>query len=234
MALHLQAALNGSRSKKDHQNIPVTIEELTQDAVEVVKAGAGSIHLHPRNTSNKETLDPEVIAETLLRLRTKVSVPIGVSTGEWIEGSKTLDMIRNWSVVPDFASVNIHEENAPEIISLLRHKDIGVEAGVWTLESAHKLIKMGVTDTLRVLIEPMQNSITEAIDNAQSILAELKRGAVSTPILLHGQKETTWKVLAFARAIGLSSRIGFEDTLWLPGGKPAHNNRELIEAAIRF
>ena len=232
MALHIQAALNGSRSKSDHINVPVTIQELTQDAAEVVKAGAGSIHLHPRDTLGKETLHPDIIAETLLKLRTKVKVPIGISTGEWIEGPKTPDMIRNWTVLPDFASVNIHEENAVEIISLLRDKSIGVEAGVWTLESAHKLIKMGITDSLRVLIEPMESRVVEAIDNARSIWAELKKNKVSTPLLLHGQNETTWKVLAFARTMGLSSRMGFEDTLWLPGGKQAGSNRELVEAAL--
>lgn len=47
MPLHLQAALNGDRNKSDHKNIPVTIQELTKDAVEVVKAGAGSHSYSP-------------------------------------------------------------------------------------------------------------------------------------------------------------------------------------------
>lgn len=235
MTLHLQAALNGDRNKNEHKNIPVTIQELTKDAVEAVKAGAGSIHIHPRDYDHRETLDPEVIAHALLGLRSAVHVPVGISTGEWIAGSKTLDLIKNWTVLPDFASVNIHEETAADIISLLLQKGIGIEAGVWTVESAQKFIGLASSSfCMRVLIEPMERNLNEAINTVRAIMAVLRKSKINVPWLLHGQDDSAWKILAYARAIGLSSRIGFEDTLVLPDGNSAESNRELIETASMY
>ncbi|UII33841.1 3-keto-5-aminohexanoate cleavage protein [Fulvivirga ulvae] len=234
MSLHLQAALNGGRNKRDNKNIPVSIHELTKDAVDAVKAGAGSIHLHPMDSGNNETLDPERVAETLLSIRSAVQVPVGISTGEWISGPKTLDMIKNWYVLPDFASVNIHESAATDVISILWQKGIGIEAGLWSIKSAQKFLKIPTTGFIRILIEPMESDTAVAIKSTQSIIALLQKNEITIPLLLHGQNENAWKILAYARAMGLSSRIGFEDTLWLPDGKPANSNCELIDAALMF
>ena len=43
---------------------------------------------------------------------------------------------------------------------------------------------------------------------------------------------TAWPLLDAARARGYATRIGFEDTLTLPGGEVAGGNGELVRAAL--
>lgn len=235
--MHIQAAINGGRPKTDHKNIPVTLEEMVQDVIAAVHAGASSIHLHPRNHAGRETLDPKVISATLKEIRKAVEVPVGISTGEWIEPEphKRLDMISQWEELPDFASVNIHEEEALSIIDLLMSKGVNIEAGIWTLDSARKLVDNNLAPKcLRILVEPMEETLPVAKENFLAILAFLKQQGIHLPVLLHGQESTSWPVLQWALSHGLQTRIGFEDTLFLPDGNIAESNEQLIRTAYQL
>jgi len=44
----------------------------------------------------------------------------------------------------------------------------------------------------------------------------------------------TWPVLRAALRLGRDIRVGLEDTVVLPDGRPASGNRELVEAAVRL
>jgi hypothetical protein len=80
----LQAALNGDRTKADRPAVPVSVEELARDAAACGAAGAGD----------------EVVAE----VRRACGLPVGVSTGAWIEPEleRRLALVRAWRA-PDYA-----------------------------------------------------------------------------------------------------------------------------------
>ncbi len=80
----LQAALNGSRALGEHPWLPLTTDELVREALAAVDAGAGAIHLHPRDTAGVEQLTGVVINQTVAAVRAACGVPVGVSTGAWI------------------------------------------------------------------------------------------------------------------------------------------------------
>ena len=126
----LQAALNGPYTKDEHPAMPITAAELAADARACVEAGAGAIHMHPRNRHGEETLDPAVIDAAVQEVRAACGVPVGVSTGAWIEPDHALKLeyIRAWTE-PDYASVNISEPGWQEVLRALRERGIGVEAG---------------------------------------------------------------------------------------------------------
>lgn len=107
----LQAALNGDRAKAEHGAVPASAEELAADAAACVAAGAGAIHMHPRDAEGGETLEPQVIDAAVLAVGEAAGVPVGVSTGAWIEPDleRRLVLIRGWSA-PDYASVNLSED----------------------------------------------------------------------------------------------------------------------------
>src|SRR5262245_49931162 len=112
----LQACLNGARTRHDHPKIPLSPEELAQDAAEVVAAGAEELHVHPRDADGAETLDPIDIAEALVAIRTEApGVPVGISTREGIrtDRSRGFQQMQAWRVMPDYVSVNLSEEDAP-------------------------------------------------------------------------------------------------------------------------
>ncbi|WP_455358097.1 3-keto-5-aminohexanoate cleavage protein [Streptomyces sp. SYSU K21746] len=51
------------------------------------------------------------------------------------------------------------------------------------------------------------------------------------PVLLHGEDGGAWPVLRLARRLGLDIRIGLEDVLVLPDGRPAASNAQLVRGA---
>src|SRR5689334_2973287 len=102
----LQVALNGSRERGTHSALPVTADELAEAAVASVAAGASMVHVHPRDGAGRESLDPDVVGEAVKRIRAVVEVPVGVTTGAWIEPdpARRTAMVAQWTE-PDLASV---------------------------------------------------------------------------------------------------------------------------------
>ncbi len=133
-----------------------------------------------------------------------------------------------WKTLPDFASVNVHEEGAFDLITLLRDRGIVVEAGVWNGRAARILRESGLAhDCLRVLIEPAEDS-ADAMSNFLEIEAVL--GSLSASRLLHGLDASAWTFVALAARRGYDTRTGLEDTLRLPDGTLAGNNAALVAA----
>src|SRR5438552_760322 len=205
----LQAALNGPSTKDDHPAVPITADELARDARACVEAGAAAIHMHPRNADGRESLEAAVIDAVVRQVRAACGVPVGVSTGAWIEPDleRRLELISAWTE-PDYASVNVSEDGAFEVMRALMKRGIGVEAGVWSPEDARALNASGLaSDLTRILIEPVNVSATNAVALVAAIRGEVNDG----PVLQHGDGEATWILLEDAIANGCDTRIGLED-----------------------
>jgi uncharacterized protein (DUF849 family) len=228
----LKACLNGGRSREEHPAVPLTPDEIARDAAAAVAAGAGAVHVHPRDGSGAETLDPAACAATVTALR-PAGVPVGLSTGLWIEGtaSARLAEISRWHVLPDFVSVNVYEEGAAELCDLLAARGVGLEAGLATVEDVSR---MPSADWLRVLVEVEEPEPSAAVAAAASISAALRSVGVSAPQLHHGEGVATWAVLKEAIKGGFDVRVGLEDTLVLPDGRVARDNAELVSAALSW
>ena len=231
----IKAAINGSRTRNEHPSVPVTTEQEAREARLAVAAGAGAIHVHVRGAAERENLEPEDVARTLEAIRASCpGIPIGISTGAWIvpDVSQRLSLVRAWDVLPDFASVNVHEDGALQLMRVLLERGIGVEAGVWNVRSAHALLSGGLAnECLRILIEPAEGT-RDAMANLDEIEATL--GRLSRPRLLHGFDAHAWPLIEIAARRGYDTRAGLEDTLALPDGSPAENNAALVSAATRM
>jgi uncharacterized protein (DUF849 family) len=231
----IKAAINGSRTRAEHPAIPVTPEQEAREASLAIAAGAGAIHVHVRDAAERESLAPEDVARTLEAIRaTCPGVPVGISTGAWIvpDVSQRLSLVRAWDVLPDFASVNVHEDGSLQLIRLLLERGIGVEAGVWNVRSADALLSGGLAnECLRILIEPAE-AMGDAMANLEQIEATL--GRVGWPRLLHGVGASAWRLVEMAARRNYETRTGFEDTLTLPDGSRAENNGALVAAAMRM
>jgi uncharacterized protein (DUF849 family) len=232
----LKACLNGARQLGEHPGLPVSADELAADAEACVRSGAGAIHCHPRDDDGRESLDVAVVDPVVRRVRDASGVPVGVATGAWVEPDpeRRAALVAAWTA-PDFASVNLSEPGAVEVMHALLQAGIGVEAGVWSAEDAQRLASSGLASRLtRVLVEVMTGSGDAAAATARGIDAALDRCEVAAPRLHHGERDATWPVLRQALLIARDIRIGFEDTLELPDGRPAANNAELVAAAIQL
>lgn len=236
--MRLQACLNGGKSARDHPAVPLTPQALARDAAAVHRAGAESVHLHPRDAQGRETLAAADVGAALRAVRAAVpGLPVGLSTGAWIApgGSARLTPMRTWSELPDFVSVNVHEPEAEAIVALMRARGVGVEAGVWNRAAARRFVGTRLPrHSLRVLVEMTAEDPAEALAEAEAVLAILREAGITLPILLHGQGGSVWPLVRRASELGLATRVGLEDGHGLPGGAVAANNAALVAAAARL
>ena len=227
----LKACLNGARRPGDHPALPVTPGALASDAAAVAAAGADAVHLHVKDDAGADTLDGSALADVLLEVRAAVpGLPVGVTTGAWAlpDPAARVAAVRSWTAVPDFASVNWHEDGAEDVAAALLDRGVAVEAGVWHGASAEAWLRSPVRRrSLRVLVELPDRPYDEA--RAERLLARVGEGV---PVLLHGEGASCWPALRTAARLGLATRIGLEDVLVLPDGSSARDNAALVRAAV--
>jgi uncharacterized protein (DUF849 family) len=168
-----------------------------------------------------------------VQVRNACGVPVGVSTGAWIEPgfARRLALAQPWRA-PDYASVNLSEPGATEVMRALIRAGVGIEAGVWTVEDAERLAASGLGGQVtRILVEPVAVSPADAIGLVDGIHRALDRLGLTAPRLQHGDGEATWVLLADTLRRGLDTRIGLEDTLHEPDGARTTGNAALVRAA---
>jgi uncharacterized protein (DUF849 family) len=215
--------------------VPVSPGALADAAVEAVAAGATDVHVHPKSPCGHDTLSPRVLAVTLDAIRARVTVPVGVTTGAWAEPEPAarLERVRGWRVLPDHASVNWHEPGAAEVAAALLDRGVGVEAGIWsgTDGAARFAVSPLRSKVLRILAEVTDPDKNTAEATARALLSDLGN-THGRPVLLHGEDGGAWPVLRLAERLGLATRIGLEDTLFLPDGERALSNAQLVAEAL--
>lgn len=231
----LQVCLNGSRTRADCPTVPTTAEELSAAARAAVAAGAQDIHLHPKSPDGTDTLKPTVVAETITAVRAAVpNIPVGVTTAAWAvpDPHARAQLVRAWTVLPDHASVNWHEEGADLVARSLLDRGVGIEAGIYSGTDAAAAFRASALSrrVLRVLAEVTDGDPRTAPTTARRLLNELT--GLDLPVLLHGEDGGAWPVLREAAALGLHIRIGLEDVLYLPDGSTATDNVALVRAAL--
>jgi uncharacterized protein (DUF849 family) len=233
----IQAALNGGTTREQHLAVPLLPDELAAEARAAADAGAGAFHLHPRDSSGAQTLEPDHVLASVAAVRAATGLPVGVTTGIWtVDGDvrRRLDLVAGWTGAdrPDYASINMNEPGREELADLLTGLGIGIEAGVWTAEDARLLGASGFKDRIFwVLMEPEGRVPAEAVVTAAKTAAELARLGITARQVRHGYDLATWDVLRASIADGQDIRVGLEDTTVLPDGSVAVGNRDLVAAA---
>ncbi|MBN9216795.1 MAG: 3-keto-5-aminohexanoate cleavage protein [Mesorhizobium sp.] len=230
----VQACINGARPRDFHPALPLTATAMAADAAACLAAGAAELHIHPRGADGRESL--AAVDETMLAVRQACPGTLtGVSTGAWIENDveRTRAAIAAWRELPDYASVNLSEADAPGVMELLRERGVGIEAGLATIADAERFVSLaGHGRVLRVLIEIDIPDLAAALDEAHGIAAVLDRAGLRRPILLHGVDLTVWPFVDLARQQRWSTRVGLEDGKTLADGTVAKDNAEIVKAAV--
>lgn len=227
--MRLKACINGPRTPDAHRAVPVTPEQIAAESIAVVRAGAEAIHVHPKRSDGSDSLAAEHI-ELAVTAAKKAGVPVGVTTGAWStpDVATRLAAVSSWTVLPDFASVNWHEDGAEELARLLLDRGVAVEAGVWNSGAARAWLASDLSSAcVRALLEVQAGDSPDVADELVSLTE-----SSGVPLLLHGQDDTCWATLTSAVDRGLATRIGLEDTLTMPDGSAASGNADLVIAAL--
>jgi uncharacterized protein (DUF849 family) len=232
----VKACLNGSRESGAHPALPLTAEDLAVAARAVADAGAFAVHGLPRRADGAQTLDAVPCGQAVGAIRLGCpGLSVGLSTAAWIEPDpdRRLSLILRWDPRPDFVSVDLHEPGAVDLDRTLCAAGIGVEAGVWTATSAPRLVDDGLDRyCLRVLIEPQEAEPGAALATVDAVDAVLDAAGVLLQRLYHGHEGTAWPVIDAMVARGRDVRVGLENVLTLPDGRPARDNAELVATAV--
>ena len=241
----LMVAPNGARKiKKDHPEIPLTIEETVEVAKKSYVAGAGAIHLHVRDKNGEHVLDAGLYKEALKELENKVpKMHIQVTT-EAVGKYSPEDMRKlAYEVLPPGTSIGTAElipsrEPTEEDIKLYKHL---TENGT---KIQHLLYN---PDDINLLIN-LLNKSKLPINGAWCLFViGHYSGKISYPDKIHefvkvmseNNIKLDWAICAFAKeeykcletAINLGGkiRVGFENSLFMPDGKIAKSNESKVE-----
>lgn len=234
----LQAVLNGSRPADAHPALPVLSRHLARDARAVARLGVSSVHVHPRDETGAETIDPMHVGDAVSLIRQEApGIEIGVTTGRWIQPDpqRRVETVLTWGRLgegkPDVCSINVHERGWTDVCAAAASVGIAVELGVWTSGDAVTLRQNGLPPgTRRVLAESTVTDPETAVAEGIRILRAL--GQPPVPVLLHGEEEGAWPVLEYATRVKIDTRIGFEDVLVRPDGWLATGNDDLVRTAL--
>jgi uncharacterized protein (DUF849 family) len=230
---YLKACINGARTPDAHPGLPVTPEQLAAAAVAAHEAGAKAVHLHPKTADGVDSLLAADVAAAVTAVRHAVpGLPLGVTTGFWAlpDARRRRQAVEEWTVLPDFASLNWHEPGSPELAEVLLGKGLGVEVGIFHAEAAASWATSEIAQhCMRVMIELQADADTTLADE---LLDQVLAVGSPAPVLLHGLDDSCWPLLEHAGVRGVQTRIGLEDTLLLPDGTVAPDNAALVAAAV--
>jgi 3-keto-5-aminohexanoate cleavage enzyme len=233
----------GRRGKSDHPALPVTADEIAAEAPAWRDAGASVLHLHVRDSEGAHSLSPEAYGEAIDKLRAAVgdSMVVQITTEAVGRSSPPAQMEAVRAVRPEAASMALRElAPAPE------DKQTFADFLAWMQEEhiAAQIILYDRPDLDRLLAWAAEGAIDPARLSVLYVLGRYTANQTSNPVDLLAYLGVTelpfrdWMVCAFgpnelrcaalAALLGGHVRVGFENNLYLAGGKLAARNAELV------
>lgn len=245
--LAIAVAPNGARkTPAEHPNLPVTPAAIARDARECLEAGACMLHLHVRDSGDGHTLDPGIYREAIGAVRAEVGDALVIQTtteavgryrpGEQIAVVKALKPEAVSLAVRELVPDADHEAATGDFLRWCAAEAVAPQFILYDradLARFHDLAARGVVPGRRHFLLYVLGRYT---GGQRSQPADL------LPFVCSGQGlEQPWMLCAFgaretacatmAAALGGHVRVGFENNMTLPNGRPAPANAALVAAA---
>lgn len=243
--LAIAVAPNGARrTRADHPRLPMTPQELADEAHDCLTAGASMIHLHVRDDQGRHTLDPDAYRAAIEAIRKAV--------GDRLVIQVTTEAVGRYA--PD-AQMAMVRELRPEAVSLAPRElipDAGHERAAadflaWCKREAvsAQYILYDLADLARFRdlrargVVPGARTFRIYVLGRYSESQEAEPGELLPLLTAEGGQEDPWSLCAFgsresacllaAAAFGGHVRAGFENNLRLPDGRLAPGNAALVD-----
>lgn len=245
----ITAALTGGMTPKEaNPNIPMTPQEIAQDAIRCHKAGAAVVHLHMRDDQGLGTMDKEKFGETAKLIREAgCDIVINMTTSGDTRANEDQRMAHIAALKPEMASYDAGSfnwmpggvfENSPQFLQKLGllMKENGVKPEMEIFDTG----MMGIVNYY------VKQGVLEAPCHYQFVLGVLGGAEATLDNLLHLHRMlpagSTWsafgigkdhlKILYATLALGGHVRVGLEDNVYYARGKLT-TNEELVARAAR-
>ncbi len=239
-------------------SIPYTPVEIGEEAKRAYDAGAAVIHIHARNDDGSPTFSPAVFARIKEEITKRCPILLNFSTGTILEDvTEQCTYVResrphiaalnmgtmNYSKYSDKRKAFVFDMVFPntysKIVKLLSAmNEAGVKPELECFDAGHTqgvapLLDMGI------LKKPLQFSfIVNVLGGIPPLVESLQ---LQTKIMPAGSEwevigisKCGWRMIGAAAVLGGNVRAGLEDNLYLPDGRMARSNGELIEVAARI
>ena len=223
----LTAACTGNMlSRKDTPYIPYTTQELIDEGIHAIDAGASMLHIHARQDDGTPTFDPEkFIPQIEAFKRHEPDIVIQISVGSMAgRMDKCLEPLL--AMKPDIASFNLKYTEEETLFMADMFKKYSIKPVIECFNPAmmdmvHEAIKVGLISTplLIELLFELHDEDRSFTEQAKQLLDYIaKMPAKSTWSVTRGAK-SYYKMQAMAAALGGNLRTGLEDHVFGPDGK---------------
>ena len=236
------AGVGAEVSRAQQPALPLTAEEIAQDAAECRAAGASIYHLHVRDDEGHPTMDVEVYRAAMAAIGDATDVIVQFSSGGAVTDTEEV-RIAPLDLEPEMASlttgtVNFGAEvflNPPTLIERFyaRMRERGVLP-------EFEIFEPGMIANAQSIYDERGASHHRHFDFVLGIPGAMPAWEDSVAYLAqHTPAGATWSATGIGRwhlavteaAIGLGGhvRTGFEDVIYFERGKLADSNAQLID-----
>ncbi|NOK35956.1 3-keto-5-aminohexanoate cleavage protein [Corallococcus exercitus] len=247
----LTAALVGAETTREQTPyLPITAEEIAEDAAKCREAGAAMVHIHVRTAEGKPSQDAELFRAAIRAIRKRTDVLVQVSTG----GAVGMDVDERCGGLtltgadkPDMATlttgtVNFGEEVFWNPRPLVR--DIAKRIKSIGLKPELECFDVGMIDEARYLAKEGLVDLPAHFDFVLGVPGTLQARPEVLDFMISALPEgSSWTVAGVGRQQlpfvdeaakrGGNARVGLEDNIYLSKGVLAKGNFELVAEAAK-
>ena len=244
----LTAAIVGAElTRQQTPHLPITPQEIADEAARCREAGASVIHLHVRNDDGSNTQSKERFAATIDAIRKKTDCIIQVSTGGAV-GMSIDERVGPLACNPEMATLNCGSLNfgddvfvntRPQIKDIaLRLKASGAVAELECYEVGHIEEALALAEK-GIIPRPLHFQFVLGVAGGIGASEENVRYMVS---LLPA--DASWAVAATGRhqqpmtelamRLGGHARVGLEDNIYLTKGVLSEGSAPLVARAAAY
>lgn len=245
--LIIMVAPNGSRrGKQDHPKLPVTPDELADEARACQAAGASAIHLHVRDQAGRHSLSPDAYRTAIdaIQARCGSTIVTQVTTEAAGQFDLTQQIVLVNDLRPAAISFSLTEmlRNGEVCASAFLHRaaqmGTAIQFILYTPEEVRLLARLWETPGFGIPPRPVLILVVGRYSGSQeSSIAEFDQ--LHTALTQTGLVRTcVWMTCAFGRselaclersiALGGHARVGFENAIVDAAGNLARDNAERV------
>jgi 3-keto-5-aminohexanoate cleavage enzyme len=244
----LTAAIVGAEiTREQTPHLPITPQEIADEAARCREAGVAVIHLHVRNDDGSPTQSKERFAETIERIRAKTDCIIQVSTGGAV-GMSIEERVGPLACKPEMATLNCGSLNfgddvfvntRPQIRSIAeRLIASGAVAELECYEIGHLEEALALAEK-GLIQQPLHfqfvlgvpGGISAREDNVRAMVSRVPEGA-SWAVAAVGRFQQPMTELAMR--LGGHARVGLEDNIYLSKGVLSEGSAPLVARAATY
>jgi 3-keto-5-aminohexanoate cleavage enzyme len=242
----LTAAMVGAETTREQTpHLPISAEEIAEDAAKCREAGAAMVHLHVRTPEGKPSQDTELFRAAIRAIRKKCDILVQVSTGGAV-GMQVDERCGGLRLEgadrPDMATLTTGTVNfGPDVFWNPRPlvRDIATRIKAAGLKPELECFDVGMIDEARALAKEGFITVPAHFDFVLGVGGALAADEKALDFMRSYVPEgSTWTCAAMGRhqlpfvelvaKKGGNSRVGLEDNIYISKGVLAKGNWELV------